>query len=443
MSRPGSWRTLLCAFFLLSIFACQANAINTSAASAVLIEQRSGRVLYEQNADEERLIASITKIMTAVVALEHGELQMPYTVTAQDMAEGSSMYLKPGDQLRLEELIYGLMLVSGNDAALAVAHCVSGGTEDFVALMNETAARLGMEHSHFANPNGLPDENHYTSAYDMAMIGRAFFANEMLCKITVTPRFEFPATDRLPQTKIENNKMKLLPGAEYAYEYLVGCKTGYTDTARSSLVACAERNGLKLISVVLHDEAPCQYEDTIALFEYGFANFEKVNVAQTETRYRIEDTGLFYSGNDIFGSSQPLLSLDKDDFIILPRTVAFQDLESSVSYQTQNENQAALISYTCSGVPIGSVGVNFASAKNGAVLFDTPEDKAPEDEESGPLFINVKLVLILLGIAGAAAVIVFLVRLVLRNYSFAGRRHRPRRRRTPRRRYRRTKWLDD
>ena len=240
-----------------------------------------------------------------------------------------------------------------------------------------------------------------------------------------------------------SNKMKLLPGAQYAYEYLVGCKTGYTDTARSSLVACAERNGLKLISVVLHDEAPCQYEDTIALFEYGFANFEKVNVAQTETRYRIEDTGLFYSGNDIFGSSQPLLSLDKDDFIILPRTVAFQDLESSVSYQTQNENQAALISYTCSGVPIGSVGVNFASAKNGAVLFDTPEDKAPEDEESEPLFINVKLVLILLGIAGAAAVIVFLVRLVLRNYSFAGRRHRPRRRRTPRRRYRRTKWLDD
>lgn len=112
-------------------------------------------MLFQQNADEERLIASITKIMTAVVALEQGDLQAAYTVTAEDMAEGSSMYLKPGDVLTLEELLYGLMLVSGNDAALAVAHCVSGSVEDFVAAMNETAQRLGMNPFPFQNPNGL------------------------------------------------------------------------------------------------------------------------------------------------------------------------------------------------------------------------------------------------------------------------------------------------
>lgn len=419
------------------------------AESAILIEAQTGTILYAKNIHQAQYPASTTKILTALIASEM--CQMDEIVNFSQKAvfdtprDSTHIAMDTGQALTMGQCMEALLIRSANEVAYAMAEHITGSTDwqVFADIMNERAAALGCVDSHFANPNGLPDENHYTSAYDMAMIGRAFFANEMLCKITVTPRFEFPATDRLPQTKIENNKMKLLPGAQYAYEYLVGCKTGYTDTARSSLVACAERNGLKLISVVLHDEAPCQYEDTIALFEYGFANFEKVNVAQTETRYRIEDTGLFYSGNDIFGSSQPLLSLDKDDFIILPRTVAFQDLESSVSYQTQNENQAALISYTCSGVPIGSVGVNFASAKNGAVLFDTPEDKAPEDEESGPLFINVKLVLILLGIAGAAAVIVFLVRLVLRNYSFAGRRHRPRRRRTPRRRYRRTKWLDD
>ena len=160
-------------FFALLLTVCmagQAGAIHTSAASAVLIEQKSGRVLYEQSADDERLIASITKIMTALVALEHGQLQKTYTVTEADLAEGSSMYLKPGESLRLEELLYGLMLVSGNDAALAVAHCVSGELEDFVELMNETAGELGMTHSHFANPNGLDAEGHYSSARDMAVL---------------------------------------------------------------------------------------------------------------------------------------------------------------------------------------------------------------------------------------------------------------------------------
>ena len=160
-------------FFALLLTVCmagQAGAIHTSAASAVLIEQKSGRVLYEQSADDERLIASITKIMTALVALEHGQLQKTYTVTEADLAEGSSMYLKPGESLRLEELLYGLMLVSGNDAALAVAHCVSGELEDFVELMNETAGELGMTHSHFANPNGLDAQGHYSSARDMAVL---------------------------------------------------------------------------------------------------------------------------------------------------------------------------------------------------------------------------------------------------------------------------------
>lgn len=124
MSRTRPCRAWGFALALALLLPCRAEALTTSAASAVLIEQESGRVLYAQNADEERLIASITKIMTAVTALEHGKLQQEYTVTAADMAEGSSMYLKPGDRLRLEELLYGLMLASGNDAALAVAHCV-------------------------------------------------------------------------------------------------------------------------------------------------------------------------------------------------------------------------------------------------------------------------------------------------------------------------------
>ena len=118
------------------------------------------------------------------------------------------------------------------------------------------------------NPNGLPDEEHYTTAYDLAMIGRAFFANEMLCKITLSRRIDFPPTEKLPSGKLENNIMKIIPTGEYAYEYIVGCKTGYTDAARSCLVSSAEKDGLKLICVVMHDEAPWQYLDTIALFQF-------------------------------------------------------------------------------------------------------------------------------------------------------------------------------
>ena len=242
MSRPF-FRRALCAAVLAGTLTCQAGAVGTSAVSAVLLEGESGRVLSAQNADEERLIASITKIMTAVVALEHGDVNAPYTVTAEDMAEGSSMYLTPGEELTLEELLYGLMLVSGNDAALAVAHCVAGDEASFVELMNETAARLGMTHTSFANPNGLDAEGHYSSAADMAKLAayalkkEAFLANH-------------------------NKLLKL-------YDGCLGVKTGYTKAAGRTLVSAAERDGMTLVCVTLCDGD--DWNDHVSLLDYGFS----------------------------------------------------------------------------------------------------------------------------------------------------------------------------
>ncbi len=260
MGKHGWGRRALCAILLTSVLSCQANAISTSAASAVLIEQKSGRVLYQQNADEERLIASITKIMTAVVALEHGDKARPYTVTAQDMAEGSSMYLQPGDVLRLEELLYGLMLVSGNDAALAVAHCVSGDLEDFVALMNETAEKLGMTHSHFANPNGLDAEGHYASARDMAVLAAYALKNQDFRRIVST------ASITIGERYLANHN-KLLRMCEGC----IGVKTGFTKAAGRTLVSAAARNGMTLVCATLHDGD--DWNDHMALLDYGFANY--------------------------------------------------------------------------------------------------------------------------------------------------------------------------
>ncbi len=260
MERRKLAQKAFCCFLAASVLTCQAMAIGTSAASAVLIEQNSGRVLYEQNADEERLIASITKIMTAVVALEHADKACPYTVTARDMAEGSSMYLKPGDTLRLEELLYGLMLVSGNDAALAVAHCVSGETEDFVALMNETAQKLGMTHTHFANPNGLDAEGHYSSARDMAVLTAYALQNQDFRRIVST------ASVTIGERYLANhNKLLRLYGG------CIGVKTGFTKAAGRTLVSAAAREGMTLVCTTLNDGD--DWNDHMALLDYGFANY--------------------------------------------------------------------------------------------------------------------------------------------------------------------------
>ena len=184
------WRAsalFFAALSLFSIFPCQAKAVGTSASAAILMDADSGRVLYEQNADARMLIASTTKILTALVAIREGNLSDVVTVTREAaLTEGSSMYLKEGEQLTLETLLYGLMLCSGNDAAVAIADHVGGSQETFVQRMNETARELGMEHSSFANPNGLDAEGHYSTARDMAKLACAAVKNETLLRIAST-----------------------------------------------------------------------------------------------------------------------------------------------------------------------------------------------------------------------------------------------------------------
>ena len=421
------------------------------AESAILIEAETGTILYEKNIHQKEYPASTTKILTALIASERCGMDEIVTFSHDAVfdtpRDSSHIAMDVGQELTMEQCLNAILIRSANEVCYATAEHITGTTDwsVFADIMNERADELGCLNSHFANPNGLPDENHYTTAYDLAMIGRAFFANEMLCKITLTRRMEFPATDKLPQGKLEVNLMKIIPGGEYAYEYLVGCKTGYTEDARSCLVSCAEKNGMKLICVVMKDESPYQYEDTISLFNYGFSNFEKIFVSQTDTKYNVDNGELFYSGNDIFGNSKPFLSLNKDDFIVLPRTASFENTESVISYDTEGKDEAALITYSYHGIPIGSIRVDFAVDKNDTFLFDTlPESPAisqeEQTEETSFIFINVlRILLVPAGIA-AIAFLVLLVRAILKNYAFAGRNNRRAWRRNRRRRRRRSRW---
>lgn len=399
-----------------------------TAESAILMEADTGTILYAKNIHKQQYPASITKILTALIASERCSMdewvEFSHDAVFDIDAGSNHIAMDEGEKLTMEDCLNALLIRSANEVALAIAeHIVGGDWEDFAAIMNERAKELGCLNSNFVNPNGLPNEEHVTTAYDMAMIGRAFFANEALCKITTTRLLHILPTEYQPDEKMEVNKMELIPGGAYEYEYLVGCKTGYTDAARSTLVSCAEKDGMKLICVVLKDENPYQYEDTIALFEYGFNNFEKVNVSQTETKYNIDNAGSFYSEKDIFGNSQPILSLNQDDCIILPKTASFEDTQSTISYDTENENQAAVITYTYHDVYIGSASVDLAVTQEETSLFETvmetpePEEEAPE--ETSFIFINV--VKILIGIAILAAIVfaALLLRAFLKNYQFS------------------------
>lgn len=257
LSRRLAW--LLAGVFCALLCPVNAGAVSTSAQAAILMEAGSGRVLYAQNELEPRSIASITKLVTALTAVELcPDVDTPVTVDPAAVGvEGSSMYLAAGEVLSLGDLLYGLLLRSGNDAATAIAIFCAGDVESFAREMNRVAQALGMTRSHFVNPSGLEAEGHYSCAYDMALCAQAFLANPLLREIAATK------TVALGVRVIQNHN-KLL----WSYEGCVGLKTGFTKKAGRTLVSAATRGGTTLIAVTLNDGD--DWRDHTALLDYGF-----------------------------------------------------------------------------------------------------------------------------------------------------------------------------
>lgn len=239
-------------------------AVGTNASCAILMDAESGRVLYEQNIHQPRLIASITKLMTALVAVEQAkDLDEVVRVKGEWLgSEGSSIYLTAGEEITLRGLLYGLLLQSGNDAAMVVACHTAGSVEEFVVLMNRRAVELGMENSSFANPSGLNDDEHYSTAYDMALLARACLDNEAVADICATRSITIGT-----RTFVNHNKLL------YLYEGCVGMKTGFTEKAGRTLVSAAERNGQTLICVTLNDGD--DWNDHKKLLDYGFKTYPR------------------------------------------------------------------------------------------------------------------------------------------------------------------------
>lgn len=429
------------------------------AQSAILMDANTGVILYSKNIHERLYPASTTKIMTCLLAIERGNLddmvKFSHDAVFTVPVGGSNMGMDEGESISLEECLYGILVGSANEVANAVGEYVSGSIDDFVALMNERAQEIGCKNTHFVNTNGLHDDDHYTSAYDLALISSLFFQNEMLCKIGNTARYHFDPTSTQPDDFYLKNKHQLITG-EIPYNGVLGGKTGYTDQARQTLVTCAEQNGMRLVCVVFKEESPAQFTDTEELFNYGFHNFQVMNISENEDRYNIEATGFLQIGDDIFGSSKPILSLDTDSYVIVPNVISFSDLDSEIDYNIADENRVAQIRYSYHGMYVGSAYLDLVTESGTTYEFDTNmtttdvsvEKAAPEEPDAEPaqerdtIFINVKKVLITILILAAVLIFVFVLRALTSNKKTARRRNNRIQRKQRRRSYVRSNFDD-
>ncbi len=277
--------------FLFSTYSFSyADDLTLSGEGAILIDMDTSEILYEKNSHSQFYPASTTKIMTAILAIEHGNMEDIVTIDQEvvDLTDGSHIALEPGEQLSLEHLLNALLIESANDAAVAIAKHISGSVENFSKLMNEKAKSIGALNTNFINPNGLPNEEHITTAYDLALIGRYAMENEKFRSIVKNYTYTIPITNKKTEPRPLKSANRLLYSTEkidvdgkltpIKYDGVNGVKSGYTVAAQQCLVTSLEKDGHRLIAVVLKSNGKNIYSDIHKLLNYGIENFEKVKI---------------------------------------------------------------------------------------------------------------------------------------------------------------------
>ena len=395
------------------------DAPETLSPSVILMEESTGTILYEKNSDEAHYPASITKIMTTLLALENGNLSdmVTFSDDAINNTEGSGIARDYGEQMTLEQCLYGVMLESANECAYAVAEHVGGTVENFVDMMNTKAKELGCTNTHFANPHGLQDENHYTTAHDMALIAQAAYQNETFRIIIGTKMYTIPPTNKHAEETVLRNHHDMLctyhnANRKYLYPYCVGGKTGYTATANSTLVTYAEKDGMTLICVVMNTQSPNQFIDTVNLFDYAFDNFQVLNVAENDTNYSAETT----VDNGNLNNIAPFVELDKDAVIVLPKTAEFSDTSSSVEYNDSDPEIAGSITYTYAGRNVGKADIKTTGVVVEGYAFDN--ESTEEEEQEAVSTVQVKPIVVVLLIVAVIllGVLLFFLKRFYDNY---------------------------
>ena len=372
------------------------------AEGAILMEADTGTILYAKNIHEHLYPASITKIMTGLLAYEKLSMDdmVEFSETAVYSIEygSSSIGIDPGEALTVEQSLYAMFVASANEVAAGLAEKMGGSLDAFPEMMNRRAQSLGCTDTNFTNAHGLFNEEHYSSAYDMALIAREFFSHDELATIANAATYYMEASDRQPEEFTLFNKHKLING-EMEYEGILGGKTGFVEMSRQILVTCCERDGMRLICVILREESPEQFNDTVALFDYGFNNFHRLRISDHEKKYTINNPGFMRLGKDIYGNNSIPFTVSGNGYVCIPKEISFDSLTSEVSYDdskaeeavkstveeanagssdAENNKVIGTIHYSVGDWPVGKTDILFTG-----VLSSTTADAASEGATDG------------------------------------------------------------
>ncbi|MDD3368911.1 MAG: D-alanyl-D-alanine carboxypeptidase [Lachnospiraceae bacterium] len=394
---------------------------SNGAEGAILMDADTGAVLYAKNIDTKEYPASITKVMTALVVMENCDMEEQVTFSHEavySIERGSSnVGMDEGQSMTVRESLYCLLLASANEVANALAEHVAGSVDAFADMMNAKAAELGCTNTNFVNPHGLHDDNHYTTAHDMALISRAFYENETLREMAGTISYDIIASANQPDSFQLMNHHRMLPGcmygSRYNYEYAVGGKTGYTVIARETLVTFAKKDDMNLICVIMKEEPHAQYTDSEDLFEYGFNNFKTMKLSDAVETGTLNELGLNGA------------TLTEDGYITMPAKFEASDLEFQV------DGTSLVCAYKATEdqtIVLGSTGVEIAKQETVEVpAAETVETETEENKKEipaeGSLLQNiVKTVFLILMLALIGALVVYVKHQVKRDKEQAEKR---------------------
>lgn len=423
------------------------------AESAIVMDAKSGLVLYSKNMDQRLYPASITKIMTTLLALEHSSLSETVTFSHEAVfgIEPGSTHLgiNEEEQLTMEQCLYGVMLASANEISSAVAEHVAGSIDEFAKMMTERAKELGCKNTNFVNANGLHNDNHYTSAYDMALIAQEAYKNATFRKIISTKRYTYPPTNKQTESRTFANHHEMLNPDQYpkySYDYCLGGKTGYTMKAGNTLVTYAKKDEMELICVVMKSKSPKmpqnQYTDTISLLDFGFQNYKQYNLSEESSLALINEKALFTRFNSILNSSTTPIKLSSTPTILIPTTADVNDVIEKIEYNDpvvvgDNKTKIGSITYTYGDKVVGLTDIYYETSttpqlisnskftKQDSSLITNLLDNSSTDSNSWNPF----------AILGIIIIVILILFVLLRILKKTRRRNRNRKRRYPNRTY--------
>lgn len=366
----------------------------------MLMEASTGTVLYSKNPEEKYYPASITKVMTTLVALENSKLtdQLTYQAdTLNAIEQGSSRVGVEADEtMTIEDALYCVMLASGNDAAAGVAEHIGGTIDNFVDMMNAKAKELGCTNTHFMNPHGLHNEEHYTCAKDMGLIVQAAIQNPDFCKIASAKSYTVPKTNKCEARELWNHHKMLLPASEYHYDGVAEGKTGYTSDAWNTLVTTAEKDGMKLIAIDLRCQgAAAAYNDTTKLFNYGFEHFTLLKPLNNLSLDSVAEASDISIG-EVSNLEKLQAVYNKNYTILAPKSVTTDDIAVTLTNDGQEQGIWGAIHFSYDGKEIGKANIYYnEESELAAIVTEDNSTKAKAVSKLPFILTGIIIVLIL------------------------------------------------